>query len=360
MHRAREADSSACEEIVEILDASQAPTLVVGAGADDEAAWEAVELLAKGLDCPVWQEPFGARAGSRQDADEFAGHLPAGRTALRAALAPHDCVIVIGARSLRQYGYEDGDLFPTSASVAVVTDDVEEATSSTADIALVAPVAATCRELARRVRSRNVTDIGRQAQSVADATLSAGPSSEGSATDLLTAPDVFHVLRRLVPEEAVVLEETPSTRSALQRIVPARRPLGFLSAAMGGLGFAMPAAVGVKLALPDRPVVAVLGDGSSLYTIRALWSAQRYRAGVLFVVLSNGGYAIMDDLAARAGSVPAWPGFNEIRVDDLAAAQGCPAERLTTREEVETRMAALLPGLASAETPLLLNVVVAR
>ena len=69
---------------------------------------------------------------------------------------------------------------------------------------------------------------------------------------------------------------------------------------MGGLGFALPGAIGVRMALPDRPVVAVVGDGSSLYQIQALWSAARYGVGVLFVVLANGGYAIMDRLAERA------------------------------------------------------------
>jgi benzoylformate decarboxylase len=101
-----------------------------------------------------------------------------------------------------------------------------------------------------------------------------------------------------------VVEERPSNRPELHARTPARRPLGFVSAAMGGLGFGMPAAVGIRMALPDRPVVAIIGDGSSLAADQALWSAVRYRAGVLFVVLSNGGYAIMDELSARA----AWRG----------------------------------------------------
>ena len=56
------------------------------------------------------------------------------------------------------------------------------------------------------------------------------------------------------------------------------------------------------MARPDRPVLAVVGDGSSLYQIQALWSAARYGAGVLFIVLVNGGYAIMDRLAERNGA----------------------------------------------------------
>ena len=71
------------------------------------------------------------------------------------------------------------------------------------------------------------------------------------------------VLAARVPAETVVVEETPSSRPDLHRLLPARSPLGFLSAAMGGLGFALPAAVGVRMAAPRRPVVAVVGPPSA-------------------------------------------------------------------------------------------------
>ena len=71
---------------------------------------------------------------------------------------------------------------------------------------------------------------------------------------------------------------------------------------MGGLGFGLPAAIGVRMAEPHRPVVAVVGDGSSLYGIQALWSAAHYGCGVLFVVLANGRYAMMDRLAEQHGA----------------------------------------------------------
>src|SRR4029450_7833996 len=102
-------------------------------------------------------------------------------------------------------------------------------------------------------------------------------------------------------------EEAPVDRPEIHERLLARRPLGFLSAAMGGLGFALPGATGLRMALPDRPVVAVVGDGSSLYGIQALWSAAHYQVGVLFVVLANGGYAVMDRLAEQHGGGAAWP-----------------------------------------------------
>ena len=140
--------------------------------------------------------------------------------------------------------------------------------------------------------------------------------------------------------------------------LPAREPLGWLSPAMGGLGFALPAATGLRMARPDRPVVAIVGDGASLYAIQALWSAAHYRAGELFVILSNGGYAIMDRLAEQHGGAVPWPGFG-IDVAGLAQAFGCPARTVGRHDELLEAFDEVLPGLAGRDEPLLLEVAVA-
>ena len=158
----------------------------------------------------------------------------------------------------------------------------------------------------------------------------------------------------------MVIEESPSNRPALLERVPAREPLGFLSPAMGGLGFAIPAATGIRMARPDRPVVAVVGDGSSLYSIQALWSAAHYRVGALFVILANGGYAIMDRLLEReGGGASPWPSFAEIDISGLARAFGCPARLVTTPDELVETFDEVVPQLADRDEPLLLEVQVA-
>ena len=167
-------------------------------------------------------------------------------------------------------------------------------------------------------------------------------------------------LAERLPADTVVVEETPSSRPDLHRLLPARRPLGFLSAAMGGLGFAMPAAIGVRMGVPGRPVVAVVGDGSSLYGIQSLWSAAHYGCGVLFLVLANGRYAVMDRLAEqhRPGGKAPWPGFEEVSVVALAAGFGCPAERVETYGAMIDVLDEVVPTLSSRTTPLVLEVAV--
>jgi benzoylformate decarboxylase len=125
---------------------------------------------------------------------------------------------------------------------------------------------------------------------------------------------------------------------------------------MGGLGFALPAAAGVRLAAPDRPVVAVVGDGSALYQVQALWSAARYNAGVLFVVLANGRYAIMDRLAEAQGGKPPWPSFEDVSLAGLATSLGCPARRVDTYGDLVAVLDEVVPTLASRDSPLLLDI----
>jgi len=328
--------------------------------------------IAERLGAPVWQEPFGARAGFPQDHRLFAGHLPADRPRLRRALAGHDVVVAIGAPVFRQYPFMPGTLVEPGTRVAVVTDEPAEAHRSPADLALLAPPAAVSRALADLLAAPG---RGSSAGAAADGGATDSGRSDGAAPtrpprERLPAPPppaagepmraghVFAALAERLPADTVVVEESPSSRPELEARLPARAPLGFLSAAMGGLGFALPGATGVRMALPDRPVVAVVGDGSAIYQIQAVWSAARYGVGVLFVVLANGRYAIMDRLAERQEQSAPWPGFEDIRLATVAAGFGCPARRVEDHAELLTVLDEVVPGLAGRGEPLLLEVAV--
>ncbi|MER7501108.1 thiamine pyrophosphate-dependent enzyme [Nonomuraea pusilla] len=356
---------------------------------DAVAGWDAMAALAERLDCPVFQEPFGALAGFPQDHPRYAGVLPSDRTRLRGVLAGHDVVLAVGAPVFRQYPYAPGPLVPEGTAVALVTDDPAEAHRSPADLAYLAPPAAVCTRLTallppRRVPAPTGEFSARDGESSAlggEASALGGevPARDGEAVGVggagaveagagvrgdvpagpLRAADVLRELARRLPADAVLVEETPSARSDLHRLVPARNPLGFVSAAMGGLGFGVPAAVGLRMALPGRPVVAVVGDGSALYAVQALWSAAHYQVGALFVVLSNGRYAIMDRLAERQGGKAPWPAFPEVDMGAMARSLGCPAVRVEHHADLVDVLDEVLPTLASRDEPLLLDIAVA-
>jgi benzoylformate decarboxylase len=93
-----------------------------------------------------------------------------------------------------------------------------------------------------------------------------------------------------------------------------------------------------------------------MFGIHGLWSAGHYRVGTLFVVLKNGGYRIMDQLAARQGGAGAWPSFGEIEIASIARSLGCDSQRVATFEELTKVFDDVLPALRDRNAPLLLEV----
>ncbi|WP_328983125.1 thiamine pyrophosphate-binding protein [Streptomyces mirabilis] len=233
VHRAAPAVTTVIDEVAELVDAARNPVIVAGAGAgnDSEPAWTALVDLAERLGTPVWQEPFGARAGFPQDHPAFAGHLPPGRAGVRDVLSRHDALLVVGAPVLRQYPWEPGDLLPDGIRVVQITQYPEEAHSSVADLALIADPTQVCRALTAKVTPLSVRAVGRSAHEPAPA--------PGPGEPLMPA-HVFDLLAQHLPADAILVEESPSSRPELRRRVPARASLGFVSAAQAVWGSACP------------------------------------------------------------------------------------------------------------------------
>jgi benzoylformate decarboxylase len=344
-------DPEQVAELADLLAGASAPALVVGA--PEERDWDGVLSLAERLRCPVFQEPFSRRVGFPQDHPLFAGHLPWQRRLLRDSLTPHDVVLAVGTNAFRAYLYDEPvALVEPSTRVAVLTADAAEAHRSPCELAVVAPVGAASRALSELLPDR--TDAGNPPAPVRRPE----PLPPPAPGERLRAGHVLDALAARLPQEVLLVEECPSSQPELYRRIPVRIPFGFLSTANGCLGFGLAGSIGLRMGLPERPVVAVLGDGSTIYAIQALWSAARYGVGVLLVVLANGGYAIMDALARRHGGAPAWPRFESVDIGGMARALGCPTVRVETHDQLVRTFDEVLPGLAARREPLLVEAVV--
>src|SRR5439155_6576625 len=129
--------------------------------------------------------------------------------------------------------------------------------------------------------------------------------------------------------------ESPSCTLALRNQLRISRPGSYYFGAGGGLGFGLAAAIGVQLAQPDRPVVAVLGEGSAQYAVTGFWTAAAYDVPVTFLVLRNDEYAILKwfaDLEQVTGS----PGLDlpALETAKVAAAYGVPSRTASGLEEL--------------------------
>lgn len=178
-----------------------------------------------------------------------------------------------------------------------------------------------------------------------------------SSNGMLTSADVFVALSEVRPDDAVLVEETPSNLPELHKWWPVTKPASFFTFASGGLGWSLPASVGVALGERatgrNRQVVVVIGDGSLQYSVQSLWSAAQQKLPIVIVVLRNGEYCILKSFAALERT-PGVPGLDIPGIDAVSIARGygCAAERVT---DVAAFKALVSQGIA-AKSSLLIEV----
>jgi benzoylformate decarboxylase len=158
---------------------------------------------------------------------------------------------------------------------------------------------------------------------------------------------LLEAIGEMLPKGAVVIEEALSSAVGIRSLIRSEDPQSYFGLRGGGIGWGLPAAIGAKLALPDRPVVALVGDGSALYTVQGLWTAARYRLSVIWVILNNTSYRILKQrLVAMRGLAEQADTFVGMELDDpavdfvaLARSLGVEAQRAKTVHEATDLMA---------------------
>ncbi|TNC28121.1 benzoylformate decarboxylase [Amycolatopsis alkalitolerans] len=334
-------DQEALSAVASALDASTRPALVVGAAVDADDAVELAVGLAEKTNAAVWAAPFSARSSFPEDHPLFSGFLPPNRGGVAAALAGFDCVVVLGAPAFTYHVVTESG--PELPEVHVLSDDPHLLARAAGNGVLASPRAGIARltELVRAT-GRAAPEPRRRPARV----------PEPVAGEPLSGAFVYQTLADLVPANALVVEEAPTNRQDMQAHFPiTARGRGYLTMSSGVLGYGLPAAVGAALAEPARPVVAVLGDGGSMYGIQALWTAARQQTAVLFVILDNGEYAAVRRHAVRtgAGKVPGIE-LGGLEFRDLARGMGCAAHDVRTPAQLRT---GVTTALASAGPTLL-------
>jgi benzoylformate decarboxylase len=177
-------------------------------------------------------------------------------------------------------------------------------------------------------------------------------------------PALLHALGESLPSDVVIVDESISSRGSLQRLLKTSDAAGFFGLRGGAIGWGLPAAIGVKLALPRRPVVALIGDGSALYTVQALWTAAHDRVPAVFVILDNASYLILKQRhRVLGGDAPGPGGFLGLDLTDpcvdfvaLAEGFGVAACRATT----VAGACAATAGALAAGVPTLIDVAIDR
>lgn len=317
-------DPAGVAKIAAMINGASNPALVIGTAAANSGAWGAAIALAEKAGMAAWVAPYAAREVFPEDHPQFAGFLPAWRDKIRALLANHDAILVAGAPVFTYHVEGDGPHWPEGARLMALSDDPQHLAALPGGGGVLGDVKAGLEALF--------------AQS--DRKAHKGTRHALKATEpAMTASHVLARVAALRPANAVIVEEAPTARGPVHDTLPITREGGFYTCASGGLGYSLPAAVGVALGQPDK-VIAVLGDGASMYTIQGLFSAFQEQADVSFVVLNNSAYAALTGFSAEFGMNHV-PGCDLTGLDFtlLASAQGLSARKVAEVADLDEALA---------------------
>jgi benzoylformate decarboxylase len=341
------ADPAVVGSLAERLAHAETPALVAGPDLDASGAWEAAVALAERQRLPVWATPApgGGRIGFPEGHPNFRGTLPPAIGPLGQMLDGHDLVLVVGSSVFPYYPYIPGPLLAEGTSLVQVTNDPDEAARAPMGEAIVADVKLTLEALVEAVP---------QADRRAPEPL--GPPEAPPESDPLSPSTVHSALGEALPDDGIIVLESPSSTMALRNQLRLSRPGSYYFGAGGGLGFGLAAAVGVQLAQPSRPVVCVIGEGSVQYAVSAFWSAVAYSVPVTFLVLRNDEYAILKWFA-DVEEVSDAPGLDLPALDtaEIASGYGVKAGRVDGLEEFR----GALPAAIASDEPELIEIAVA-
>jgi benzoylformate decarboxylase len=346
--RALRPEPALVEQIAAALDAAQHPAFVVGAAIDRDGAWDATVRLAEAHNARVFHAPMSGRCGFPNDHALFAGHLPPMRERIVERLAGHDYVLVIGAPAFTYHVDGSGPFLPAGTQLGQLIDDP--------DIAAWAPVgsAALC---SIALGLQDLLALSKPPTRALPPPRPKPPRAEPPAPgERLSVDYVLQTLAELRSPDSIIVEEAPSARPVMHERLPILQAETFHEMCSGGLGFGLSAAVGVALAEPTRRVIALIGDGSAMYTIQSLWNAAQARLPMAILILKNRRYAALQDFApqfgfARGAKVEGSE-LPDLDFVALAAGQGVAGRRVETAAQLHEA----LPLALSATEPMLLEI----
>lgn len=371
--------AEAIARAAQVLAEAANPAILVGSRIQEAGAVDALVAVAERMGAPVIHEATTShgRASFPSDHPLFAAPLPFWSPDVRERLDEFDVLLVAGMKLMQQYiHHEPPRAVPEHVRIVHLDDDPWELNKNyPAEVAVVGHPRPSLTELAehldRRMTAEQRSVVARRAsrwgekRAAERAELQA--QAEGQRELRPMSPlCVMHTLAGVLPENVAVVEESPTTTmgSFFERIGALKNTSGYFAQRGWALGWGLNCAIGVQLAWPERPVLAVIGDGSAMYGIQGLWTAAHYRLPVTIVVTNNSEYRILKDCAQVLGLPAACQdrfegldiGGPRIDYVGLARSLGVEASRVNEPEELAGAVSTSLAG----DRPRLIEVPVKR
>jgi len=340
--------------LVDAMLASVSPMIIAGRELDEQNAMSDAAQIAELLGAPVYHEPIPYNTRFPTAERTFMGDLSRNQSKVRDLLSKHDLLIVLGADLLRMSAYSEVDPMPEGLKVIHISErDWELGKNYPTDIAVRAGVGETLRSLVPMIRAKRTP---KHSASANDRLASLSERNWQQQRDALVARleqapastpiDPQQLALRIAnvanAYSAIVVEEAPTTAPLLASLLVTDRPRSAFGLASGGLGFGMGGAVGAALAQPASPVIAMIGDGSAMYAIQALWTAAHLKLSITYVIVNNRSYRIIKERMVSMRNCDQFLGMDLINpaLDFVAMGKGMGVHslRVNSTDELDTAL----------------------
>lgn len=368
----------AVRQAADMLAGAQNPAILAGSRVTESQAVHELVALAEQLGAPVFaeQQTTHGRLPMPSDHDLYAGILPLWSPGIYEKLAPFDVVFVVGMNLLRLYIYhEPANPIPTHVRlIHLDANPWEIGKNYPVEVGLPGDPQAGLAEICQHVATLQTAD---QIAAAADRRKHYAAQRANERDALLaemraqreqrpmTPLTLMGTLAEVLPSNAVLVEEAATTHNnVLERLGLFKDAANRIAHRGWALGWGVGCAIGVKLAWPEKPVIALLGDGAAMYGIQGLWTAAHYHLPVIFLIANNTQYGILkhsgDTMALNRLAQANYPAMHlvapEIDFVGLARSLGVEAHRVTEPDE----LGAYIRQALDRTEPILLDVIIAR
>jgi len=360
---------AAIDALVKRILAAVNPVIVAGHEVVASNAFQEIADFATLLGAPVYQQTVNTGSHFPSEHPAYMGSLNRNQSDVRQIMSEHDLLICVGADVLRMSVFSEIDPLPKSTAVVQIgLRDWEMGKNYAADLAIRSDVKHTLQDLNTALVSQGGDTLTKTANKrlalLQDSNWSVkltkardAALQNSKATPL--APDwLMMSLVDHLPDNAIVVDEGLTSTYPLLDFLPFKHRYDYFGNFSGGIGWGIAAAVGVQLAQPESRVVAIIGDGSAMYSIQALWSAAKHKLPMIFVIANNGGYRIIKQRLKSFHGSEEFIGMDfqdpGISPSKLAEGFGMRALVATTPAEFESAM----NDATASQGPVLIDVAV--
>ncbi len=335
------------------------PMILAGSELVSSDALGEAARLAEILGCPAYQQSVQHGAHFLSEHPAFMGALSRSQPQVRQVLEPYDLMICLGAEVLTMSVYSPIDpLPPHTKLVQIGQRDWEMGKNWPADMAVRAdvketlmaliPLLATLGGAARAEKARQSLAALAATNWSAQREVKCKAAAAKASQTPISCDWLMMRLCDSLPQDAIVVDEGLTTTMTLLSFFPYRDRYSFFGNVTGGIGWGIAAAVGIQKAQPKRRVVAVIGDGSAMYSVQALWSAAHYKLPVTYIIANNGGYRIIKQRLKSFHGNERFIGMDfrdpPIDMTALARSLGVRAERVSTGDQFDAALKTALAG----------------